>query len=841
MRKILLSGAILLLALVLVFEYGVWKNDEELGLPAEKPSDWFFLQRAFPYAEINYTARDEAYRQAEKARESAFSSTRGSGWEFGGPLNIGGRISALAMHPQDMETIYAGAASGGIFKSINSGQSWEPVFENAVSLSIGDIAIAGSNPDILYAGTGEANAGGGSVTYEGNGIYKTLDGGNSWVHTGLDNIGSVGRVAVHPSDPQTVYVAAMGRMFSKNTERGVFKTTNGGLSWQKVLYVSDSTGAIDLVMHPLHPDTLFACMWERVRTPDKRHYGGVTSGVYRSYDGGNSWTELTSGLPNNSPYVGRIGIDISLSDPDILYAIYADEVGYFDGVFKSINGGGNWVRTNDAALANMYSSFGWWFGRIVIDPADPDVVYGIGLDLYKTINGGNSWTNISGPVHVDQHDLVAHPLNPNFVVLGNDGGVYLSNNAGATWTFLDNLPITQFYTCEVDEQHPGRFYGGTQDNGTNRTFAAGLGDWESIYWGDGFYVLVDPVNNNYVYAEYQYGNFARSTNGGQSFSTAMNGIYTADRKNWNTPFVFDPNDPSILYYGANRLYKTINRAVSWQPVSPDLTNGPGNYNQVYGTITTIAVAPSNSQFIYVGTDDGNAWKTVNGGTNWINVSNGLPDRWITRVAVDPVDENIVYLTLSGYKYDSYQPHVFRSVNAGSTWNDISGNLPEAPVNDIIVDMDLDSTLYVATDFGVFVSRDLGQYWQMLGDDLPNVPVVDLDYHHDTRMLVAATYGRSMYSFGLDQLVGDEDYTSPFAELAVYPNPANTVVSLQSSVFSRQSSVVELMTGDGRMVLKEEILLGGHTYTVDISHLPAGVYIFRIKLDNEVHLRKLLIY
>lgn len=797
---------------------GAWRESREEG---KKPSDWFLMQRSYPYPEINYAARDMAYRQAHEARAVAAAANRGEGWSFGGPLNIGGRISALAMHPADMQTIYAGAASGGIFKSTNTGQSWTPVFEEAASLSIGDIAVADTDPEIIWAGTGEANAGGGSMTYDGDGVYMSADGGQSWQHKGLVNIGSVGRLAIRPDDAQTVFVAAMGRLFSNNPDRGVFRTTDGGATWEKVLYLNDSTGAIDVVIHPSNPDIVYAAMWERVRTPDRRTYGGPGSGVFRSTDGGETWTRLGGGLPAPSAYVGRIGLDISFSDPDVLYAIYADDVGYFDGVYRTANGGDSWTRTNDGALSNVYSSYGWWFGRIAVDPSNPNIAYVIGFDLYKTTSGGNSWSYISSSVHVDQHDVIAHPMNTSFVVLGNDGGVYLSYNAGASWTFLENLPITQFYTCEADEQYPERLYGGTQDNGTNRTFAAGLGSWESIYGGDGFYVLVDPSNNNWVYAEYQYGNFARSTNGGSSFSTAMNGISSSDRKNWNTPFVIDPNNPQVLYYGANRLYKSTNRASSWSVVSPDLTDGPGNFNQVYGTITTIAVAPSNSQCIYVGTDDGNAWRTVNGGTNWMNISAGLPERWITRVAADPYDENTVYLTLSGYRYDSWQPHIFRSTAGGASWTDISGNLPEAPVNDIIVDPDLDSTLYAATDFGVFVTRDLGGHWQMLGDDLPNVPVVDLRLHAPTRTLVAATYGRSMYRFDLDQLVPVHEIAGG-SGITIYPVPAadQVFVKIETSKAMLSFRIVSL---NGQVVKTGMIDSSSEFQSIDIKGLSTGLY------------------
>jgi photosystem II stability/assembly factor-like uncharacterized protein len=801
------------------------------------PNEWFFLQRSFPYPQINYEARNLAWEKSQKMRKEKVE--RGEGWISEGPLNTGGRISAVAMHPSDMQTIYAGAASGGIFKSVNSGASWVPVFDDALSLSIGDIAIAPSDPAMIWVGTGEANAGGGSMAYDGFGIYKSTDAGSTWENVGLENSGSIGRLVVHPENPQVCYVAAMGRLFSNNPERGVFRTTDGGTNWENVLYINDSVGAIDMVIHPDHPDTLYAAMWERVRRPDRRNYGGAGCGIYRSFNGGDSWALLSGGLPLSSPANGRIGIDISASDPDVLYAIYADNTGYFSGVYKTVNGGDSWFRTNDGDLAYMYSSYGWWFGRISIDPVDPDIAYAIGFDLYKTTDGGNSWPLISSSVHVDHHDLVAHPLDHNFVVLGNDGGIYTSNNGGSTWTFLENLPITQFYTCDMDEQYPQRLYGGTQDNGTNRTLTGGISSWQNIYYGDGFYVLVDPTDNNYIYAEYQYGNFARSTNGGLYFSTAMSGISDSDRKNWNTPFIIDPNNPQILYYGANRLYKTTNRAVSWQPVSPDLTNGGANGNVVYGTITTIAVAPSNSQFIYTGTDDGHVWRTENGGGSWNDISAGLPLRWITRVAADPYDELTIYVTLSGYRYDSNLPHVFRSTDGGENWQDISGNLPETPANDIIIDPSLDSTLYLATDFGVFITRNLGLDWSMLGDNLPNVPVVDLRFHGPSRTLVAATYGRSMYTFNVDQLLSVNTLYINIKDIKIFPNPASSDL-IFDFCFIQDDVIYSIVDLNGKGIMYGSLNSVQVHHRIDVSELPSGSYIIKIVDGDQLVTGKFII-
>ncbi|MBC8487211.1 MAG: T9SS type A sorting domain-containing protein [Bacteroidetes bacterium] len=807
MKKKLIIFLPVLLLISIIYLTLIKKSDEyPSGASQEKqPNEWFFMQRAFPQGEINHKIYLKSLKQSRQFRKQQLIKKDSSVWEFAGPTNIGGRITDVEMYPTNMEIIYIGAASGGVFKTMDAGNSWISIFDDALSLSIGDIALAPSDPDVIYVGTGEANAGGGSLAYDGIGIYKSTDAGNTWNYLGLEESRNIGRMVVHPDNPDILYVAAMGNLFANTPERGIYKTSNGGQTWENVLFVSDSTGGIDIVIHPTNPDTLYAAMWERIRRPNRRSYGGWTCGIYVTYNEGHTWTELTNGLPSPGNNIGRIGIDISKSEPNILYAIYADKTGYFEGVYKTTNGGNTWTQTNDGSLTNCYVSYGWWFGRISVDPVDPEIAYVIGLDLYKTSNGGNSWSNISSlDVHVDQHGLYAHPENNNFVFLGNDGGLYISQNGGNSWTWINNLPITQFYTCEVDNQYPYRLYGGTQDNGTNRTMAGGTDDWENIYWGDGFYVLVDPENNNYVYAEYQYGNFARSTNGGSSFSAAMNGISSSDRKNWNTPVVFDPSNPEILYYGANRLYKSTNHAGLWSAISTDLSNGPGGGNLTYGTITTISVSPVNPEIIYVGTDDGNVWVGDDNGTEWEYISSALPVRWVTRVAADPFEENTAYVTFSGYRYDEFLPHIFKTTDKGQNWEDISGNLPEAPINDIIPDSENDSTLYIATDVGVFVTRNSGEIWEMLGTNLPNVPVCDLTIHNGTRKLIAATYGRSMYTYDLYQDTISTS-TNPLnagidrGSLNIFPNPFFISTKIAFVCQKPENGRIEIFDITGRKV------------------------------------------
>jgi len=479
------------------------------------PDPTFYLQRAYPLDTIPKQAILRAYEQA-RALQRQVSKESLPTWQPGGPYNIGGRITAIAVDPSNPLIVYAGAADGGVLKSTDGGLHWTPIFDEMPSLSIGALAVDPTDPSKIYVETGEANSSGDS--FDGDGVYMSPDGGSTWVHLGLEQTRHINRIVINPQNPQVLYVAAMGSLFSTNPERGVYRSTDGGQTWERVLFVSDSTGCIDLVINPQNPDILYAAMWERIRRPWMRKVAGPTSGIYRSTDGGNTWELLTNGLPQGAN-VGRIGLAIAPTNPQVLYAIYADHPGYFMGVYKTTDGGNTWFRVNDAVLSDLFSSYGWYFGNIRVDPTNENVVYALGLDLYRSTNGGNSWQNLSGySVHVDQHDLWIDPQNPQHLILGNDGGIYLSSNGGLSWQKSTDLPITQFYRVTVDFQNPERIYGGTQDNGTMRTLTGGLYDWNIIYWGDGFFCIVDFTNPNIIYAGAATGGLWKSTSGGVSWT-----------------------------------------------------------------------------------------------------------------------------------------------------------------------------------------------------------------------------------------------------------------------------------------------------------------------------------
>ncbi len=849
MKKTTISFVCFLLSFLLVFQLVDFNPTVERKVPKELPNDWFLAQRVFPQQELNYDLFKKAVKQSQAL--SLRKSNDSRKWQLAGPTNIGGRISDIELHPSSFDIIYVGAASGGVFKSIDRGENWTPIFDDAVSLSIGDIAIDPNDSQTIYVGTGEANAGGGSMTYGGFGIYKSTNAGESWENIGLEKTRYISRIVIDPSNTDKIFVGAMGKLFNKNNERGIYRSTDGGKNWENVLFISDSTGCIDLAINPQSPNIVYAAMWERRRSPYLRNYGGITCGIYRSKDGGNNWTQLTNGLPNDFEKTGRIGLAISNSNPNVIYSIYVDNYGYFKGVYKSENGGDLWFDVTGNLPANIFSSFGWWFGNIRVDPNDPNIIFALGLRLYKSVVGGNTWTEVTNGVHVDQHGMYIHPQNSNVIYLGNDGGAYISNNGAETWKKWFNLPITQFYTCEVDYLDPDNLYGGTQDNSVIRTITGSTDDWNIISLGDGFYVLVDPTDNNYVYLESQFGYIERSIDGGQSFRDARNGISGRDRRNWNVPIVFDPTDPSILYTGTHRVYKSVDRAESWFTISDDLSKGNNHYTQgmpYYGfaTLTTIAVSKSSPQTIYAGTDDGNVAVTFDGGGNWQIISDQLPVRWITRVAVDPDNNLEAYVTLSGYRDDVYLPHVFKTIDGGQNWEDISGNLPEAPVNDIIVDTHEGKRLFVATDVGVYQKEELETDWFKLGDDLPNVPVTDIDLHNPTRMLLAATYGRSLHKISLNEITDVNEIAElpeGFKLTQNYPNPFNPTTTIEFNVPKNQNVKLTVYNALGQKVntiFDEFKAAGNHAVTFDAGNLNSGVYFYKLQSEDFVESKKMIL-
>jgi photosystem II stability/assembly factor-like uncharacterized protein len=819
------------------------------------PYEWSYLKKTWPYLDADPRAYIDALEQAHKLHQETTEQRIQKGlnsvsWDFIGPVNVGGRVVDIEFNPVNPNIVYAGFATGGVFKSTDMGNSWFPVFDSLAVLTIGDIAIDPQNPDVIYVGTGEAN--GGHNNFPGGGVFKSVNAGLTWQFLGLEQTTSIGRVLVHPTNSNIVYLAAVGSYFSPNPERGVYKSTDAGVTWNQSLFISDSTGAIDIIMDPTNPNRMMAAMWERVRRPTSSHLYGPSSGTYKTIDGGDSWQIIpsSSGLPNsNSQNVGRIGLAISQNNPDIVYALYTNGADIIS-IYKSTDFGNSWLdKDPDNELSS--AGFSWYFGQVRVHPTNPNQVYALDQQFMVSTNSGDNWTerNVS---HVDHHAFAFHPGDPNIAMLGNDGGMNISNDAGLNWGSPLQIPATQFYEIGLDASNSLAYYGGTQDNGTNRTLDGGLNNWDHILGADGFYVIVDFTNPNIIYAEYQFGTLFKSEDGGNDFNPALNGINSNEPTNWDTPVIMDPNNSNILYYGTNYLYRTTNGASNWTKISPQLTDYNGGR---LGTITTIAVAPTNSNVIYVGSDDSHVWVSSDNGTTWDEISDGLPIRWVTRVAVDPTNEDIVYVTFNGLKWRDPQPHVFRSTNKGTTWSDISSNLPDAPVNAFAVDPIEPSRLYLGNDVGMYVSFNSGQSWWVLGEGLPILPIGDIEIHPTTRELVAGTYGRSMYKINLNSVPtnveSSESIVSGFYLEQNYPNPFNPSTIIKYTIPNvianevKQSQqvllkVFDILGNELTTLVNEEKPAGTYEVEFHSKGLTSGVYFYKLQVADLSQTKKMLL-
>lgn len=824
-----------------------------------------FAMRAYPDLTPDFEGIDQAYELAAIAREHQSNRSNASAnipWVVEGPTNIGGRINEIAVHPTNKYIIYVGAAAGGVFKTTNGGTTWLPITDDFDYLPIGAITLDPNNPDIVYVGTGDPNISG--TPHIGNGIFKSTDGGQSWNHLGLVDQRIVAEIIVDPSQSNTVYAATMGNPFERNNDRGLYKSTDGGQSWNQILFLSDQAGVIDLIMHPNNPQILYAAGWDRIRTNQESTLTGPSSRIYQSVDGGQNWSMLTNGLPNTDE--SRIGIDISLSNPDHLVAVYVGANLELLNIYESFDGGGFWAPIPSISGIEMaLSNFGWYFGQIRINPNDDSEYTLLGVDLFTTNNGGQSWYQSAPPwwtynVHADKHDLVFYGNNS--ALLATDGGLYRTVNSMSTWTDAENLPITQFYRVAVNPHNPGVYTGGTQDNGTTTGNLASANNWNRDLGGDGFQAIFDPTNANIRYAETQRGNLFSSTNG-LNFGSFNTGLDNNDRRNWDMPFVMSHHDPMNLYTGTFRVYRTdMGPFSNWQPISNDLTDGV-IFGDGFHNISSLGESPLDPDIIYAGTSDGNVWITLDVGNNWTDVTASLPDRYVTSVEGGYTDEQRFFVTHSGYRYNDFFPHVHRTDDAGANWVDISGDLPPVAINDLCVYPDSgDTALFAATDAGVYYTMDGGQSWHFMGNNMLPVPVFDVEVDTTLNQLVAGTFARSMQTFPLDSLglkipidstmtpidtvdTTDTVFSSTRNMLPVhiawraFPNPASELVTVEWLHDSPQAGNLLLLDPMGRLV--REITAPSdqqNNLQIDVSSLESGTYLL-LDQEHKQHLKLLV--
>jgi photosystem II stability/assembly factor-like uncharacterized protein len=728
----------------------------------------FFSQASLPLLLILLTTSQPD--KPDAAAPGTLSAATFSGLRLRslGPAVTSGRIVGFAVHPGNRGHYYVASASGGVWKTTNAGTSWTPIFDEQGSYSIGCVALDPKNPHVVWVGTGENNSQR-SVGY-GDGVYRSDDGGKSWRKVGLEKSEHIGKILIDPRNSDVGYVAAQGPLWGPGGDRGLYKTTDGGKTWKAVLTISDNTGVTDVVLDPRNPDVLLAAAYQRRRHVWTLINGGPESALYKSTDGGVSWTKLKTGLPTVE--MGRIGLAVAPTNPDIVYAIIeaADKKG---GIFRSADFGATWEKRND------FDSQAQYYAHLVVDPKSAERIYVMNVFIRVSDDGGKTLRNLGEKwKHVDNHEIWIDPVQPNFYRVGCDGGIYESYDSGANWSFVSNLPVTQFYDIAVDENAPFyHVYGGTQDNftlgGPARTKSVhGIvnSDWFVTQGGDGFQCKVDPKDPNIVYAEMQYGGLVRF----DRRSGERVGIQPQPGKgepplrwNWDSPLLISAHSHTRIYFAANRIFRSDDRGDSWRAISPDLTRQI-NRDQLpvmgkvwpadavakhvstsfYGNITALAESPKQDGLLYAGTDDGLIQMTENGGETWRKIEKfeGVPpNTYIIRLVASQHDGNTVYAAFDNHKNADFAPYLLKSVDLGKTWSSMRGDLPmRGSVLAIAEDHKDLNLLFVGTEFALYFTLDGGKKWLRLKSGLPTIAVKDLAIQKQMDDLAVGTFGRGIY-------------------------------------------------------------------------------------------------
>lgn len=761
-----------------------------------------------------------------------------------GPTVFSGRVSDIEVNPKDPSKFFVSYASGGLWYTDNNGTSFESTFDHEDVMTIGDFDVNWADSTI-WVGTGEVNSS--RSSYAGLGMYVSYDFGESWERKGLEETHHIGKVLIDPEDPQHILVAALGHLYSANKERGIYQSVDGGTSWQQQLFINDNTGAVDMIRDPNDTDILYAATWHRERRAWNFVESGEGSGIYKSSDGGDTWTIINNGFPQGDG-VGRIGLSMgTVNGTSRIYALLdnydrrapeekkedegltkndfkemtdeefknlkkedlksylsenrfpkkyttekvmslfndgkikpSDLASYLENansllfdtpvigaeLYASDDGGMSWSKTHDDYLDAVYNSYGYYFGVVRVNPSNLDEVYVLGVPIIRSDDGGQTFTNIGGDnVHSDHQALWVNPQRDGHIINGNDGGINISYDAGEHWSKCNSPSVGQFYQITVDMAEPYNVYGGLQDNGvwfgpstnepSTRWHSTGQYPFKSIMGGDGMYTQVDTRDNITAYTGFQFGNYFRvnTTTGSRKRITPSHELGDAPlRWNWLSPIHLSIHNPDIFYMGSNKLFRSFNQGDDFEAISDDLTAGGQTGDVAFGTLTSIHESPKKFGLLYTGSDDGLVHVSRNGGYQWDDISEGLPENlWVTRVQASAHEEGRVYLSLNGYRWDDFKPYVYKSDDYGATWIPIGLDLPNDPVNVIKEDPVNENILYVGTDFGSYVSVDQGAQFYKLSEGLPHVPVHDLVVHPREHDLLIATHGRSIYKGNIEMI------------------------------------------------------------------------------------------
>ena len=717
-----------------------------------------------------------------------------------GPSVMSGRIVDLAVNPDNPNEFYAAYATGGVWYTNNNGTSFTPIMDSAPTLNCGAIAVDWISKTI-WVGTGEVNAS--RSSYAGVGVLKSVDNGKTWINIGLADSHHISRIWFNPNNTNELIIGAVGHLYTANSERGVFKTTDGGVTWQKTLFVNDNTGVIDISVSKNNPKTMFAATWQKDRKAWNFNGNGQGSGIYKSVDSGNSWNLIstaTSGFPVGEN-IGRIGL--CAVNSETIYAVLDNQnkrpntkteiskdsnkamietnvIGCE--IYKSVNGGLLWTKQNKNFIDDLYYTYGYYFANIAVNPSSENQIYVGGVNLLSSNDNGASFISISkNNVHSDHHITWINPKNANHIINGNDGGVNISYDKGENWIKCNNQAVGQFYSINVDNQPNYNVYGGLQDNGvwcgpnnykaSAQWHQTGQYPYKEILGGDGMQVQIDSRNSNIVFAGSQYGAYYkidRTTDKEQEITPTTEKDQQKLRFNWQTPILLSSHNQDILYFGSNFLHRSMNQGTTWDKISPDLTKGAKEGNVSFGTITTIAESKFSFGLLYAGSDDGQVHVTKDGGSSWQLISNSLPQNlWVSRVVASKYKKERVYITLSGYRNDNFKSYIYISDDYGTSWKNIASDKNSA-ANVLIEDTENQNILYLGTDNGLQISLNKGETWNKFSDKIPAVAVHDLVIQSKAKELIVGTHGRSLYKTDVSniQLLTDDLLKKPIHLFAI---------------------------------------------------------------------------